>query len=111
GYYVGATAFPNNEIGIMAFDGRPFTAGFTTVLPPNSSSCIFGATVYGWAASCATSYHSGGANGAMTDGSVRFITETIDTGTMTSPQRVNDPSPYGVWGAMGSASGGESTGI
>jgi prepilin-type processing-associated H-X9-DG protein len=109
GVYKGATIFPNEEIGTMAFDGRPFTAGFTTVLPPNSSSCIFGASTYGWAASCATSYHTGGANGGFTDGSVRFVPQTIDTGTMTSAQpTAGGQSPYGVWGALGSAGGGES---
>ncbi len=108
GFYVGAGSFPNEEIGIMAFDGRPFTAGFTTVLPPNSSSCIFGAGVYGWAASSANSYHANGANAAFTDGSVTFIQQDIDSGTMTSPQPSGGgPSPYGVWGAMGSASGSD----
>ncbi|MDR1141122.1 MAG: DUF1559 domain-containing protein [Planctomycetaceae bacterium] len=108
GFYIGATLFPNEEIGTMAFDGRPFTAGFTTVLAPNSSSCIFGAATYGWAATCATSYHASGVNVGFTDGSITFISESIDTGSMTTPQPTNGgASPYGVWGAMGSANGSE----
>lgn len=43
-----------------------------------------------WAA--ARSYHSGGVNGAMADGSVRFFRDSID---------------QGVWQALGSKAGGE----
>jgi len=82
-------------------------AGFTTVLPPNSASCTFGNSYYGWSAVSATSYHTGGVNAGFTDGSITFVSETIDAGTMTSGQGT-DQSPYGVWGAMGSARGGES---
>ncbi|MCF0233871.1 MAG: DUF1559 domain-containing protein, partial [Thermoguttaceae bacterium] len=56
--------------------------------------------------------HSGGVNGVMGDGSVRFISETIDCGTYLNSTDYlwKDPSgksPYGVWGAMGTISGGE----
>ena len=53
------------------------------------------------------SFHPGGVNGVMADGSVRFISETIETGTLTSPAPGSGQSPYGVWGAMGSKDGGE----
>jgi hypothetical protein len=44
----------------------------------------------------------------MMDGSVRFFTDNIDTGNLTAqPNLVSGPSPYGVWGAVGSKSGGE----
>ena len=58
------------------------------------------------------SYHTGGVNAVMVDGSVHFISENIDTGNLTLPMPEavtwGNPSPYGVWGAMGTAIGGES---
>jgi prepilin-type processing-associated H-X9-DG protein len=58
----------------------------------------------------ASSQHTGGVNAALADGSVQFISETIDCGTLTSttvPVR-GGISPFGVWGAYGSINGGES---
>jgi hypothetical protein len=47
----------------------------------------------------------------MADASVRFVNQTINTGNPTVPDWPPDnrsgPSPYGVWGAMGSKNGGE----
>ncbi|MGI6402230.1 MAG: DUF1559 domain-containing protein [Thermoguttaceae bacterium] len=94
---------------------NPYTM-FYTILPPNSPTCCVhneNAVV-----TTATSYHSGGVNGCMGDGSVRFVSETIDAGDQTNdlydivpnqerPQDYGGPSVYGVWGAMGTSSGGE----
>ncbi|MDR1483251.1 MAG: DUF1559 domain-containing protein, partial [Planctomycetaceae bacterium] len=58
----------------------------------------------------ATSYHGNGANIALCDGSVRFITETIDWGgaaALTAKPVEAGISPFGVWGALGSIDGGE----
>jgi hypothetical protein len=55
----------------------------------------------------------------MADGSVTFISDTIDCGNLSSPDwqwivrnklipGYGGRSPYGVWGAMGSINGGES---
>ena len=64
----------------------------------------------------AGSFHSGGVQVLMVDGSVQFVSETIDTGTvgavgdgsgLDEPNPTSGPSPYGVWGALGSVSGGE----
>ncbi|MDR0870202.1 MAG: DUF1559 domain-containing protein, partial [Planctomycetaceae bacterium] len=98
------------EIGCMLFDGRSWQSGFTTVLPPNSASCIIGAaSAYPNAAMVsASSYHSGGVNASFCDGSVSFISETIDSGSPSSAFVVQGESPYGVWGAIGTAAGGES---
>jgi hypothetical protein len=49
----------------------------------------------------------------MADGAVRFISENIDTGDLSVPDqfsvepfgRDSGPSPYGVWGALGTKSG------
>lgn len=45
--------------------------------------------------------------GLFCDGSVAFISETIDSGNLTASSLTNNRSPYGVWGAMGSKAGGE----
>jgi prepilin-type processing-associated H-X9-DG protein len=54
------------------------------------------------------SYHPGGVNALFGDGSVRFINDTIDAGNANSAYVTSGQSPFGVWGAMGSRSGGES---
>ncbi len=89
-------------------DGQVMCQGFNTVLPPNSPSCSYGADSV-WGAASVQSNHSGGVNAAMLDGSVRFISETIDCGDAYAHAVTSGKSPYGVWGAMGSAQGGETT--
>ena len=56
-----------------------------------------------------TSGHIGGVNVAFSDGSCRFITNTIDTGNTSTAKSYNSTgvSPYGVWGALGTKNGGE----
>ena len=89
-------------------DGQMLVSGFNTVLPPNSPSCSYGGDNV-WGVGSAQSNHSGGVNAAMLDGSVRFVSDTIDCGDAYANAVVNGASPYGVWGAMGSAQGGETT--
>jgi len=85
-------------------DGRAWNQ-FHTVIPPNGPSCI-GPGV--WAGSyTAGSNHTGGVNVGMSDGSVQFVSETINCGDLSQHQVLAGKSPYGVWGAMGSPSGGE----
>lgn len=63
--------------------------------------------------------HPGGVNVAMCDASVRFVSETINTGDLTvlhdepstNIRKYTGPSRWGVWGAMGSAAGGESVAL
>ncbi len=91
-------------------DGRFAFAGFHTVLGPNSPSCSRdGGNIHDadWILSSATSLHPGGVNVLFADGSVRFISETINTGTVSAAYPTSGRSPYGVWGALGSRSGGE----
>ena len=93
-------------------DGRSVNGAFTTILPPNSPSCIYSwppIDNYAWGCFAAQSYHSGGVNVGMADGSVRFVSDTIDAGSANSYAVTSGKSPYGVWGAMGSPAGGETT--
>lgn len=92
--------------GTFWYDGRTQSAGFSTNVPPNSVLCAW-SNSYPWIAGGASSYHSGGVNAAMMDGSVRFISDTIDTGNLNSYQVSSGKSPYGVWGALGTPQGGE----
>jgi len=94
-----------NMGGIWAF-GHPNWAGFSTILPPNSPSCyernnnnpsnsvgVFSVS----------SNHTGGVVIAIADGSVRFITQSIDCGNYGVVPNRN----YGVWGSLGTIAGGE----
>lgn len=85
---------------------------FQTILPPNSPSCADSCNNSGFRS--ATSYHSGGVNVVFADGAVRFISDTIECGnqnfdftTDTSKEISSGTSPFGVWGAYGTISGGE----
>ncbi|MGL6195807.1 MAG: DUF1559 domain-containing protein [Thermoguttaceae bacterium] len=99
-----------NYRGGRVTDGRIAYTGFNTVMPPNHPSCISSGYAFdgGNGIFTASSNHTGGVNCALLDGSVRFISETIDTGNLTLPQPTGGASPYGTWGALGSISGGES---
>ncbi len=65
------------------------TNQYNHVLPPNGRSCMFPP---GRIATTANSQHTGGVQIALCDGSVRFVSENLDTGT---------------WRSLGSADGGE----
>ncbi|QDT14848.1 DUF1559 family PulG-like putative transporter [Alienimonas californiensis] len=86
--------------------------GFTTITPPNGPSCLrltspTDGNRMGKGILAPTSYHTGGAQFGMVDGSVRFITENIDTGDLSKPTGGYGKSNYGTWGGLGSRAGGE----
>ncbi len=83
-------------------------SGFNTILSPNSVGCSNNSSEWGdHHIMPPDSMHPGGVNGMMADGSIRFVSETIDTGTLNAANVTSGASPYGVWGAMGSREGGE----
>lgn len=93
--------------GIRWADGNAGFSQFSTILPPNAPSCYFDGTD-GRVLQAASSYHPGGANAARYDGSVIYVSDRIDTGDLTHAPVKTGPSPYGIWGAIGSINGGES---
>ncbi|WP_207622158.1 DUF1559 domain-containing protein [Alienimonas californiensis] len=89
--------------------GDPSQTGFYTTLPPNGPSCMQAdnADSSDDGVISAGSYHTGGAQFLFGDGSVSFISETIDTGNLTAGEPTSGKSPYGTWGALGTRAGGE----
>jgi len=94
-------------VGGSYTQGGPMRTGFVTILGPNSPNCAAGRGAWQESLISASSYHTGGVNVAKCDGSISFITDSIDTGDLTAPQVISGPSPYGIWGAMGSVAGNE----
>jgi hypothetical protein len=93
-------------------DGAAYFSAFTTNTPPNTASCFDTGTGNHWYSGMwnAGSYHTGGAQVCLLDGSCRFISENIDAGNQAATLPANNTSgvsPYGIWGALGTRAGGE----
>jgi prepilin-type processing-associated H-X9-DG protein len=100
--------------GMRPYDRHWNYIYFNTIIPPNGPACSRG----GGGGECDTglyppqSYHAGGVNAAMVDGAVRFITDSINTNGLNGEigggqPNYAGPSVFGVWGALGSISGGD----
>jgi prepilin-type processing-associated H-X9-DG protein len=100
--------------GTLWTDGQFERVSFHTILPPNGPACTEDSNGNADSTNSvitATSRHTGGVHTLMCDGAVRFISENISTGNLSaSPVSGNAPSPYGVWGSLGSMSGSEAVG-
>lgn len=100
-------------------DAYPSFTTFISILPPNSPSCRNGDTSGEYSLAAANSYHSGGVNVAFADASIHFVSSTVNAvsdGINLTTQRPcrqgagfpSEASPFGVWGALGTKSSGES---
>ena len=97
--------------GLLVTMGWLDANGFTTLTPPNTPICQYGTNFNDWGVFPPASRHTGGVNVGMLDGSVQFISNTIDSGDMNAHAVQSGPSPFRVWGALGSPNGGESFGL
>jgi prepilin-type processing-associated H-X9-DG protein len=99
--------------GVIATCGWLSANGFTTLTPPNTPTCVYPVTANvhaseRWGVFPPTSAHTGGVNIGLFDGSVRFVSDTVDCRDLNARAVKSGASPFGVWGALGSPDGGES---
>ena len=107
--------------------------GFHSIIGPNGASCIVGAnTLSNQSIRTGGSYHFGGAHIVNFDNSVKFVPNEIDTtnsepgatplmyiapgraaisGAWVQTNNWNSPSPFGVWGALGTRGAGDDVGV
>lgn len=99
----------NQGRGFRWASGTATYSSMNTILPPNAEVCV---TFYdtGQGMLPPSSRHQGGVHILMTDGAIKFITDSVDTGNLgirtVSSQPDSDlppgsASPYGLWGASG----------
>jgi prepilin-type processing-associated H-X9-DG protein len=94
--------------------GEPVYGCFNTMNPPNSPICISGTSTTDAGFIPPSSYHSGGINASLFDGSVKFISDGINhstSGTLADGLGLcirSGQSNFGIWGAAGSINGDES---
>jgi len=102
------------------YEGITLSTFSNTVAPPNSPSCSSHPEWNEFPMLLPpTSFHTGGVQSAICDGSVSFISDTIEcgnqtgslVGTNTGLCKQSGNSNFGVWGALGSREGGESVSI
>jgi prepilin-type N-terminal cleavage/methylation domain-containing protein/prepilin-type processing-associated H-X9-DG protein len=107
------TSFRGRKIGQPWTSGATMVAHFNTINPPNAPSCSSAEDSYVPTIMSPSSNHPGGINCAFTDGSVHFVTETINcltSGVLATAARPKKTgaSDFGVWGALGTRAGAES---
>ncbi len=102
--------------GIRWADGYAQYTAFHPILPPNAPSCAYNQAEQG--IMTASSYHTGGCNVTLGDGSVQFISDTVNSkrsdydSLLSSGAKAHansGQSYFGVWGALGTRNGGESS--
>lgn len=103
-----------SQRGYRWADFHTLQTQMNTILAPNSEVCLVGGSdTYGLAPP--SSRHQGGVHVLMSDGAVKFITDSIEAGNAraqtiycralaamnNSTRPAGSQSPYGLWGALG----------
>jgi len=119
--------------GIAWLRGGLAWTGFQTIIGPNGASCVNPSIAANQeqansAIRTAGSYHFGGAHVVTFDNSIKFVPNEVDT-TNTNPGATpldyyapgrlgnlqtlnwNSPSPFGVWGALGTRGSADDVGV
>jgi len=124
--------------GMAWMRGNYHWNGFQTIIGPNGASCYAGTGGVGNPEQVdptirsAGSYHFGGAHVVTFDNSVKFVPNEVDTtnsnpgstiadyiaparnavsGAWDQSVNWNSPSPFGVWGALGTRGAGDDVGV
>ncbi|MCC9602451.1 DUF1559 domain-containing protein [Stieleria sp. JC731] len=100
--------------GLRWADYRLNYTAFQTIIPPNGPTATR-SNDNSEGFFTAGSNHKGGCHILMGDGSIQFITDSIDSGDQSqAPVQTRgpwllggSPSPYGIWGALGTRDTGE----
>jgi prepilin-type N-terminal cleavage/methylation domain-containing protein len=113
-FWIPGANFAGNSVqvqrGYKWYNGMCVNTGITTILPPNGPVCSRGNNTFTEGIYPPSSRHVGGAHILMGDGAVIFITDSIESGDKTvgnvmhngtGPRAPGSPSPYGLWGALG----------
>jgi len=116
------TASPVAGRGYRWAQALGVSCSMLTILPPNRE-CVHSLYAFSPGTLPAGSRHQGGAHVLMSDGAVKFITDSIEAGDSSFPTLYIDgmggsmainplsvpgmQSPYGLWGALGTRAGRE----
>jgi len=116
--------YTSDTVGFRWASREDINNVFYTILAPNGPTCTSqgssnGYSTDNWALMTVSSYHQGGVNVVMADGSVRFVSNVIDAGDPNQTPIVQSGtingykgvSQWGVWGAMGTMKGGETVNV
>ena len=113
-FYQQSVSLSEHGRGTRWADGAAGFGLVNTILPPNSPSVAVEGIEAVDGIYSATSHHQGGTHVLTGDGAVKFITDSIDSGdgsqpTLTQEQIIGEmpESPYGLWGALGTAAARE----
>jgi len=99
---------PEQRRGYRWAHNRSIWGKFTTISPPNSLVCME-TNNFNEGILPPSSRHQGGVHVLMTDGAVKFVTDSIESGNQRSAQvgtgathlPPGSASPFGLWGALG----------